>query len=126
MREFQERRRMKKFLHSRYAIAVLAVVCLLLLHSLWGVYQKYQKSETLVDRTRDDLATLQSRVDSVNQSIEELSTPEGRDTALRDQFGVVKPGERMVVLVNDAPTGTPSAEATDTSWWGRFLGFFGL
>jgi len=126
MREFQERRRLKKFLHSRYAIGILIVVLILLAHSVWSVYQKYEKSKEISSRMKADLASLQAREDSLKQSIDSLATPEGKEREMRDRFGVVKEGEKMVILVNDAPTGTDASITPETGWWAHFWGLFGL
>lgn len=125
MREFQERRRIKKLLHSRYAILALAVVCLLVAHALWGAYQKYEKSREIALRMSADLAALQAREDSLTQSISALDTPEGREREIRSRFGVIKPGESMVVLVDDA-SGSREALPAERGWWSRFLGIFGF
>ena len=126
MREYQERRRIKKLLHSRYAIAALAVVCLLVAHAVWGVYQKYEKSKEIADRMRADAAGLQARADSLNQSITDLNTPEGKEKEIRDRFGVVKPGEQMVVFVDNTATNTGKPVPESRGWWARFIGLFGF
>lgn len=125
MREYQDRRRFKRFLHSRYAIAILGVICLVLLHSVWGLYQKYEKSKEIVARVQSNASLLQTRETSLSQSINDLNTQEGRENILRDQFGVVKEGEKMVVIVDDV-SGTDTAAKPSAGWWSRFLGFFGI
>ncbi|HEU5114497.1 MAG TPA: septum formation initiator family protein [Candidatus Paceibacterota bacterium] len=126
MREFQERRRIKRFLHSRYAIAVLAIVVLVLVRGVWNVYGKYEKSKEIADRMQSDLSSLQSRESSLSKQIDALSTPEGKEREIRDRFGVVKDGEKMVILVDDSTTSTQTAAAANTGFWSRFLGFFGF
>ncbi len=126
MREFQERRRIKKLLHSRYAITFLIVVLLFVLKGVWGVYGKYEKSKEIALRMKTEAAALQAREDSLNNSIAALGTPEGKEKEIRDRFGVVKPGEKMVVLVDAAATTGPIEAVPDTGWWSRFLSLFGL
>ncbi|MBX4209526.1 hypothetical protein KW799_02455 [Candidatus Parcubacteria bacterium] len=127
MREYQERRRLKRFLHSRYAIAALAVLCLLLTHAVWGAYQKYRKSGDISERIRSDVESLEARQASLSQSINALDTVEGREKEIRDRFGVVKDGERMVVLVDDSSTDRQSASAAGSGgWWSKLIGIFGF
>src|SRR6185295_11290276 len=99
MREFQDRRRMKRFLHSRYAIALLVFVCLILAKGVWGVYDKYEKSKELAQRTRQELVELEARPKSLSERSAAPATPEGKEREIRDRFGVVKEGEKMVVIV---------------------------
>jgi uncharacterized protein YpmB len=126
MREFQERRRIKKLLHSRYAIGALVIICLLFAHSLWGIYTKYQKSKGIMERVRADATALQSRQNGLQQSIDSLSTPEGKEREIRDRFGAVKDGEKMVVLVDDVASGNPSNIPAPQGWWAGFWSFFGF
>lgn len=118
MREFQERRRLKEFLHSRYAIGFLALVIILLLNAVWGISGKYAKSKAIAERAQADLNTLKEREASLNRSIEALSTEEGKERELRDRFGVVKEGEKMIILVEEqVKTEAPAAQKK--SWWAR-------
>ncbi len=126
MREFQDRRKAKKFLHSRYAIAFLIIIIALVSRGVWGIYVKYEKSSALAEKSRADLATLQARHDALSKSISALNTDEGREKELRDRFGVVKPGEKMVILVDNAPAAKASANVANDSWWRKFLDSIGL
>ena len=126
MREFQERRRVKKLLHSRYVIAVLVVVCLFLAHGVWDVYGKYEKSKEIADRVSANLSSLQAREGSLGQEIASLGTPEGKEKEIRDRFGVVKAGENVVVVEDDASATGQTMGTWGSGWWSRFLGFFGL
>jgi cell division protein FtsB len=126
MREFQERRRIKKLLHSRYAIAFLVIVLLFVLKGVWGVYVKYEKSKDIALRVKTEAEGLQAREASLNSSIAALGTAEGKEKEIRDRFGVVKPGEKMVVLVDNTATTGPIEAVPDTSWWARITSLFGF
>lgn len=126
MREFQERRRVKKLLHSRYAIGLLLIIIVLVSRGVWGIYVKYDKSRALAEKSRADLAILQAREQTLTKSINALSTEEGKEKELRDRFGLVKEGEKMVILVDDATSAKPSANVINDSWWRKFLDSIGL
>ncbi|HVT75273.1 MAG TPA: septum formation initiator family protein [Candidatus Paceibacterota bacterium] len=124
MREFQERRRIKKLLHSRYAIAGLAIICLFLCRGVWNVYAKYEKSRDISVRMDSELASLQAREDSLKGQIDSLDTPEGREREIRDRFGVVKEGEKVVVLVNQASDTEQAAAVAQTGFWSWLTSLF--
>jgi len=126
MREFQERRRIKKFLHSRYAIAVLALVLILVAHSLWNVYTKYKKSVDIAERMNADAVALEDRQTSLKRSIDMLNTPEGKEREALDRFGTVKEGERVIVLVDDSASSSEELPPVHESMWSRFFSFFGF
>lgn len=126
MREFQQRRRIKKSLHSRYAILFLAVITFFLIQGVWGVYIKHEKSKVFVEKARADLETLENREKSLVKSISALNTEEGKEREFRDRFGVIKEGENMVILVSDTEQTKPSANVLNDSWWDRFLDAIGF
>lgn len=124
MREFQERRRIRRFLHSRYAIAVLLVLCALLARGVWSVYQKYERSKDLAQRTQAELSELEGRQKTLSQLNASLETEQGKEREIRDRFGVVKPGERMVVVVDDAAQDEGGQDGGSGGWWQSLLDWF--
>lgn len=124
MKELQERRRFKKLLHSRYTIILMIVVLALLARGVWGIYTKYQKSLEIKERARYDLEILTGREQSLMESIKALETDEGKERELRDRFGVVKEGEKIVVIVDDKPKEKSFSGSENTNWWIRFLEMF--
>jgi cell division protein FtsB len=126
MREFQDRRRVKKLLHSRYAIAALVIIIFLLAQAVWGIYIKYEKSKVFAEKAQADLTTLQNREKTLAKSIESLGTEEGKEKELRDRFGVVKSGEKMIILVDDPADVKPSVNDLNDSWWRKILDSVGL
>jgi cell division protein FtsB len=124
MREFQERRRLKKFLHSRYAIAVLSIVIVLLARGVWGIYGKYERSKGIVERANADLAALAERERTLSKSLESLNTPEGKEREIRDRFGAVKEGETLVILVDETVPNEKAGTISGEGFWSRFFGIF--
>ncbi|HEY9480696.1 MAG TPA: hypothetical protein VIR98_00490 [Candidatus Paceibacterota bacterium] len=126
MKEFHDRRRARKLLHSRYAIFILALMVALLARGAWGVYGKYRKSEELLAASQASLASLEVREKSLDRAIMSLSTDEGKERELRDRFAVVREGERLVVLVDkEEERPAPKAPAQE-GFWHHLLGWFGL
>ncbi len=126
MREFQERRRFRKLLHSRYIIAGLIIICILLGRAVWNVYGKYEKSKMIADRTETELSNLKAREKSLNQEIIDLNTDSGKEREIRERFGVVKEGEKMIVLVDDTSGNKNPVQIPRESWWDKLVGFFGF
>ncbi len=124
MREFQERRRFRKLLHSRYVIALLLILCVLLVRAVWGVYGKYEKSKIITDRTETEFLALKAREKSLNQKIVDLNTDLGKEVEIRERFGVVREGERLIVLVDDTSGNKDTFQTPRESWWDKLVGFF--
>lgn len=124
MREFQERRRIRRFLHSRYAIAVLVILCLLILKGVWSVYGKYQRSQEISARTARELADLQARKKSLSEKTAALETEQGKEREIRTRFGVAKEGEKMIVIVDDEAKANDSSSSAPKGWWAKVWDLF--
>ncbi|OHA21192.1 MAG: hypothetical protein A2849_01570 [Candidatus Taylorbacteria bacterium RIFCSPHIGHO2_01_FULL_51_15] len=123
MRDFQRKRKIKKALYSRGVLAVLFLLLVLIGKATFGVYVKERESKKNLIRVERELLSLQTREEKLRQEIAHLSTPEGIETQIREQFQVAKPGERMVVLV--APEkNTLESEIPKESLVTRFFNLF--
>ena len=60
----------------------------------------------------------------LSSEIERLKTKDGIEEEIRNKFNVVKPGEHLVVIVDDASTSKNETTKQNTGWWGSFLGWF--
>lgn len=124
MREFQDRRRIRRFLHSRYAIGALLLVLALSVDALWGIYDKYQKSEELERRMMANVAELQSRRQRLEALNASLGTAEGKEREIRDRFGVIREGEKTVILVDDKEGSGTVRALPDPGLWTRLIDLF--
>jgi len=124
MREFQDKRRFKKLMHSRYVIVALIIICVLLGRAVFSVYEKYDRSKDIADRAQNELLLLSAREQSLNKEIINLGTELGKEKEVRERFGVVKEGERMIVLVDDKSSEKSNIILVKDGWWQKFIGFF--
>ena len=124
MREFQDRRRIRRLLHSRYAIGALVVVLALSIEAVWGIYSKYGKSEELAARMEANLAELQTRKQRLEGLNASLETSEGKEREIRERFGVVREGERTIIIVDEAGADDGVTPIAPRGWWGAFLAGF--
>ncbi len=124
MREFQERRQIRRFLHSRYAIAILVIICAFLVQAAIGVYGKYEKSKALVQKTERDLEDLKQRQKTISALSDSLNTDQGKEREIRDRFGLIKEGERVIVIVDETSATETSSEDESINLWQRFLNLF--
>lgn len=99
MKEFQRKRKIKRFLYSWFSIFLLAVLVFFTAKGAWGVFKKERESRKELSLVSQEIADLESREVALRGDIERLRTPEGMDAEIRKQFQVAKPGERMVVVV---------------------------
>ena len=110
----------KRYTPKDYLVAGGLSVLLIWLISLnFNIYQKEEIARSAAHDAQSQLASLQARQATLQQSINELSTPRGQEATVRQTFGVAKPGEGEIVVVPVAPaTTTPPV-----SFWQKWFGW---
>lgn len=75
-------------------------------------------------RVSSEEKSLLDRKVFLTSEIAKLSTKEGRESELRNKYGVAKSGEQMAVIVEPGSQSNAVASSTDQGLWGKFLGLF--
>lgn len=108
---------------GRYVLAgALALVVLLLVWAVWGIARKEEIARKAVDSRKAELAVLEERKAVFEANMAELSTDRGQEATLRQNHGVAKAGEEVIIVV------PPKDDGLDPHipWYKRFFGFFGV
>ncbi len=116
------RRVQRRELKDYVIAALLAVLVIWLLWLLFGIVRKEEIARHAVADTKVELASLKERKETLDQNLAELNTERGQEATLRETYGVAKPGEGVIIVVQPK-------EATSTPplpWWRKFLGWFHL
>ncbi len=102
----------------------LFVVLLFLARGVWNIYQKEKESANLDSDSRAKLQSLSAQADQLTTNINKLSTDAGVDEELRQKYGVVKPGEEMIVVVPEDATTSTSTESVYSKILDKIKSFF--
>jgi cell division protein FtsB len=122
MLEFQEKRKIRRFLYSKAMLAALVVLLLASVQAAWGVYKKNAESSENLAIAKKQLERLEARQAFLEDGIRHLSTERGIEEEIRDKFRVAKPGEHMIVIVENEPK-QPTAQETK-GFWQKIKEFF--
>lgn len=116
-------KRTHKELATQYAIMLgLGLFILVLAYAVWGIAQKEKIARKAVEERRAELAVLNERRAVYEANVDELSTDRGQEATLRQNHGVARAGEEVIIVVPpDKETLGPKLP-----WYKRFLGFFGI
>jgi len=100
----------------------LSVLFLILLWAVWGIAQKEEIARSAVDDRKAELAVLQERKAVFEENLGELSTERGQEATLRQNHGVARAGEEVIIVV------PPKEDELDPRmpWYKRLLGWFGI
>lgn len=100
----------------------LSVVLLVLLWAVWGIARKEEIARSAVDERKAELAVLEERKAVFEENLAELSTERGQEATLRQNHGVARAGEEVIIVV---PPKEDELEA-HMPWYTRLLGWFGF
>ena len=123
MREFQRKRKMWRLLYSRVVLLVLLIALVFLLKQSWDAYGREREGTANLLRAQEELAALQARSSLLEAKLTRLKAPEGIEAEIREQFQVAKPGERMVVVLENKTVAEDVSEPSQ-SFVSRLFEFF--
>ncbi len=106
MREFQARKQQNalfaKILHSQWFFVFLIILLFFVIRGTFRVYHNYSIARDDLHKVKDDINTLQKRNSQLDKDLGRLNTEEGRDYEIRRKLDVVKPGERVIQVIDES------------------------
>lgn len=103
-------------------VVVLTVVVLILGKEVWDVYKRERLARESLELARVQQEDLNRREEFLSSEIELLNDTEGVEGELRQRFGIAKPGEKVIVLVDEEATTT--SPPPELSFWKKILSWF--
>ena len=109
----------KKFTLRDYVVAgFLGVLLVWLIFLNVSIGKKEEIARKAARDTQAQLASLHSREVTLQNSINELSTPRGQEETVRETFGVAKPGEGEIVVLPPKIASTTPPQTFWQKWFG--------
>ena len=93
-------------------------------HGVWNAYGRYVRSAVAVNNLKTEKNRLIQRQDDLDHSVQTLQTPEGVDREIRSTYGLVRPGEELIVVVGANEGSTSDSDSIKKGWWSRFMSIF--
>jgi len=88
-------------LYSKVSIAILVIVLFFVGKSVLSAYKKYSISREASVETEERLDELEERKHDLSTKLEDLNTDRGVEEELRNRFQVAKPGEKVLIIVEE-------------------------
>lgn len=122
MRDFKQRRgsqrAVMRFGLSLLAVLVLGLVTFMLARAAWSMYGKFTQAAVADAQEQTQLASLQAQEVQMSAAVNNLDTPRGIEAQVRERYGVVKPGEGVIEIVEPSDASS-TAPAPQQGWFGR-------
>jgi len=125
MLNFYQKRSWRAVVYSPVILALLALACLYLAHS---VYNRYIIEREMAGRQAEaeaELQSLEQRKDMLQKKVDYLSNDRGIEAEMRRNFDVAREGEKVVIILDDKTATNnieplPLTTPTTTKPWYKF------
>src|SRR5688572_2800520 len=120
MRNLERRIRWKGIVESKPILLFLGVLVLVFAWSVIRFSAKLEETGRNKKIAEDKVAALREKKEKLSEDIESLNTDEGKEEFFRENYGLAKEGEQMIVVVEEKkPMEDNDAEASS-----GFMSFF--
>ncbi len=124
---FQGRQKLRKILYSRITLLVLAVLVFFVGRGAWNTHQKAQIARSERDIAERAFTEMESRSSELQASLIRLKSDRGIEEEVRQKYTVARPGEEVVIIVDDSVKKGENSEAMDNkNPWQYFVSLFGF
>lgn len=117
---FQGNKVERQIVYERLVLLILLILFLIMVRAVWRLWQKNDMAQSNLVASADHLRQLEERRGMLESKMAKFKTPRGVEEEIRANFSVVKPGEKVINLVEpDKPT-TTAPTTSVRHWWQIF------
>jgi cell division protein FtsB len=122
MREFEQKKIIRKTIYSKIVAFFLLIILLFLLHGTYNVYKKSRESHRQLEMIQNKVAELEEKKEKLGVQIEDLKSPVGQEEEARSRYLLAKEDEHTIVII-DKETETIVTEEPSfmESIWDKFI-----
>ena len=124
MLEFQEKRKIKRYLYSRVTLVILLIFIAFLLNAVWGVYKKQSLTRDNFLKISSNFNELQAREKMLTGEINKLKTEDGTEEEIREKYGLIKPGEEVIMMVDKSGSTSSDDTVSNVGFWQKVKDWF--
>lgn len=100
MREFQEKRELKRIIFSRASVIALFVLLIFLSVFTVKTFLKYRKAVLKSEQIAQETEDMLRKTEDLREKISRLETAGGLEEEMRGKFNVAKPGEEVLTIID--------------------------
>jgi len=124
MINFQRKRVWRNIVQSKPVLILLGVLILFFVWNILGFWNKMEETGKNKKMVEDKVAALKQQKEKLSSDINSLKTDQGKEKLFRENFGLAKEGENMIVVVEDKnPPATPKT-ASSSGFFSFFRNLF--
>jgi cell division protein FtsB len=116
MRNFQQKKVWGNILQSKLVLIALGILVLFFAWSVLGFWNKMRETEKNKNIAEAKIVTLRQQKEKLSADISSLNTDEGKEKIFRENYGLAKEGEGVIVVVEDKSQSTTPIQASSGLW----------
>jgi len=125
MRNFQEKNSIhKRILKSVPFLIVLLIIIIFILINAYELFEKMQETDKDKKLSIEKLDLLENRKNVLEEDINELKTEEGIERIYRENYGLGKEGEELIIILEDKIEIIEKEEVKKDRFFKKILNFF--
>lgn len=101
MFDFQEKRKIRNLIYSKFSIAVILFFTIWLSVSVFERFKVEREMAEKKDQKEIELDILRARAEALGSRIDRLQNKRGIEEEIRNRFDAAKEGEQVVIIVDD-------------------------
>ena len=124
MREFDQKnktRRARRLLYSTPVLFLMVIILCTGMVKVYGIAQKADDTRNSLSEVSQNYEKLKIRDNYLQGSIAALKTKEGIEAKIREEYGYVKEGEEMVMVINNKTLPPQEEEEEVLGFWAGLL-----
>jgi cell division protein FtsB len=124
MKNYQKDRRLRNIMQSKPVLIILGIIILVFAWNILGFWNKMQETAKNKKVLEDKIAELQQRKNDISSEINSLKTDEGKEKVFRENMGLAKDGEGMIVITEDKTESESPKNASSAGFFSFFKNLF--
>ena len=124
MRNLQEKKGFKYIVRTKPFLIIFAVFLCFFSYSIFGLVIKMQETASNKKITEEKIKELQDRKDKLTSDLSKLETDKGKEEIFRENYGLAKQGEGMIVIVDDKNKSPVVVQKKDAGFISFFANLF--
>jgi len=111
---------------SYITLGLLLLAVFFVSRAAYFAYGKYRQAQAVLFLEKEELQSSENKYDFLTASLSAFETERGREDAVRDRFQFVRPGEQIIVIVEDEQESGDTGDEKESGFIRRILEWIGL
>lgn len=124
MNNFQAKKKNRKIIHTIPVLLILSIILIIFVVGVFSLFFKMQDTHRNKENSQAKLKELEDRKSKLLLDIEGLTTTSGQEKLFRENYGFAKPGEGVVVIVEDENSKKLENTLENKGFFDSFLNIF--